>query len=109
MPRKTSSPPVTERSPSSFWFAKHFRLSAQFEGGTISSDGGALLWREVDRRINLLPRLAACFVERRHPQLIEHQVGELFWQRVYALALAYIQIRGGWIPNTTSRPTASGL
>ena len=55
----------------------------------ISSDGGALLLREVDRRIQLLPRLAACFEDRRDPKLIEHQVSELLAQRVYALALGY--------------------
>ena len=55
----------------------------------ISCDGGALLWREVDRRINLLPRLAACCEDRRHPQLIEPRVGELVSQRVYALPLGY--------------------
>ena len=90
-PQKTSSPPLTECSQSSFSFGKHFRrqVSAQFDGGVISSDGGALLLREVDRRINLLPRLAACFEDRCDPRRIEHQVGELVSQRVYALALGY--------------------
>ena len=55
----------------------------------ISSDGGAVLLREVDRRINLLPRLADCFEDHRNPKFIEHQVGELLAQRVYALALGY--------------------
>ena len=55
----------------------------------ISSDGGALLLREVDRRIKLLPRLAACFEDRRDPRRIEHRVDELVSQRVYALALGY--------------------
>jgi hypothetical protein len=64
-------------------------VTAQFDGGMISSDGGAVLLREVDRRINLLPRLAACFEDRRDPKLIEHQVSELVAQRVYALALGY--------------------
>ena len=52
----------TECTQCSFTFAKHFRrqVSARFDGGVISSDGGALLLREVDQRIKLLPRLAAC-------------------------------------------------
>ena len=81
-PHKTSSPAITECSQSSFSFSKHFRrqVSARF-------DGGALLLREVDRRINLLPRLAACFEDRRDPRRIEHREGELVSQRVYALAL----------------------
>ena len=65
-------------------------MSARFDGGVISSDGGALLLREVDRRINLLPRLAACFEDRpRFAERIEHRVGELVSQRVYGLALGY--------------------
>ena len=81
----------TECIQCSFTFGKHFRrqVSARFDGGVISSDGGALLLREVDRRINLLPRLAACFEDRRDPERIEHQVGELVSQRVYGLALGY--------------------
>jgi len=82
---------VTECSQSSFTFGRHFRrqVSARFDGGVIRSDGGALLLREVDLRINLLPRLAACFEDRRDRRRIEHQVGELVSQRVYALALGY--------------------
>ena len=55
----------------------------------ISSDGGALLLREVDPRINLLPRLAACFEDGRDSRRIEQRVGELVSQRVYGLALGY--------------------
>ncbi len=90
-PQKTSRPPITECSQSSFSFGKHFRrqVSTRFDGGVISSDGGALLLREVDRRIKLLPRLAVCFEDRRDPRRIEHRVAELVSQRVYALALGY--------------------
>ena len=90
-PHKTSSPTVTECSESSFTFTRYFRrqVSARFDGGVISSDGGGLLLREVDRRINLLPRLAACFEDGRDSRRIEHRVGELVSQRVYGLALGY--------------------
>ena len=88
-PPKTSSPPVTECSQSSFTFGKHYRrqVSARFDGGVIRSDGGALLLREVDRRINLLPRLAFCFEDHRERRSIEQRVEELVSQRVSALAL----------------------
>lgn len=55
----------------------------------MTSDGGGLLLRRTDRRINLLPRLAACFVDRRNPFYISHSVRELIAQRVYGLALGY--------------------
>ena len=90
-PQAESSPLSTECTQSSFTFAKHFRrqVSVRFDGGVISSDGGALLLREVDQRINLLPRLAACFEDGRDSRRIEHRVGELVSQRVYGLALGY--------------------
>ena len=74
----------TECTQCNFTFAKHFRrhVSARFDGGVISSDGGALLLREVDQCINLLPRLAACFEDGRDSRRIEHRVGELVSQRV---------------------------
>jgi len=74
-----------------FEFGKHYRrrVTAQFDGGTISSEGGAMLLREVDRRLNLLKRLAACFRDHRDAERSEHSVGELVSQRVYGLALGY--------------------
>jgi len=62
---------------------------ARFDGGSISSDGGGLLLREVDRRARILQRFAECFVDYRRPDLIEHTVSELVSQRVYGLALGY--------------------
>jgi len=61
----------------------------RFDGGRITSDGGGLLLREVDRGIGLLDRLAACFTDYRNPSSIEHSVSELVAQRVYGLALGY--------------------
>jgi len=82
---------MTECNQSSFSFSSHFsrRVMAGFDGGTITSDGGALLLREVDRRIHLLGRLAECFADHRRPELIEHGVAEMVSQRVYGLALGY--------------------
>jgi len=62
---------------------------AEFNGGTISSDGGALLLRETNRRINLLGRFSQCFLDGRNPALIEHRIEEMLAQRVYGLALGY--------------------
>jgi Transposase DDE domain group 1 len=72
-------------------FERHFSRSvvARFDGGTMTSDGGALLLRETERRLNLLPRLAACFHDERDSRYISHSVQELIAQRVYGLALGY--------------------
>src|SRR5512135_2958458 len=64
-------------------------IVARFDGGTISSDGGAFLLRQTDRRLNLLPRLAECFLDGRNSDLVEHSVLEMLSQRVYGLALGY--------------------
>jgi hypothetical protein len=82
---------MTECNQSRFEFATHFRreVVGEFTGGTISSDGGALLLRETDRRMNLLPRLAGCFLDGRNPGLVKHEVGQMLSQRVYGLALGY--------------------
>lgn len=62
---------------------------AAFDGGHLSSDGGALLLREVDARFGVARRLAQCFTDHRHKDLIEHSVEELLRQRLYGLALGY--------------------
>src|SRR3954453_18247968 len=62
---------------------------AGFDGGDISSDGGALLLREAERLTGVIRQFAACFTDRRNPDLVEHTVEELIAQRVYALALGY--------------------
>ncbi|MCW5983490.1 MAG: IS1380 family transposase [Bryobacteraceae bacterium] len=62
---------------------------ANFDGGDLTSDTGGLARREVDARIGLLRRFAACFQDHRRPELVEHSVAELVAQRVYGLALGY--------------------
>jgi hypothetical protein len=60
-----------------------------FDGGTISSDAGGLLLREVEERTRIIEQFAACFVDFRDPELVEHTVQELVAQRIFGLALGY--------------------
>ena len=64
-------------------------VRASFDGGRISSDGGGLLLREVERHTRIIERLAGCFTDHRDAGRIEHELGTLVGQRVYALALGY--------------------
>lgn len=64
-------------------------VRADFDGGRISSDGGGLLLREVERHTRVIARLAGCFTDHRAAGRIEHEVSTLVAQRVYALALGY--------------------
>ena len=65
------------------------RMLADFDGGRITSDGGALLLRELEDRLGVLARAAACFTDHRDPELIEHSILELLTQRVFGLCLGY--------------------
>jgi Transposase DDE domain group 1 len=65
------------------------QVLADFKGGDISSDGGALLLRQTEQLTGILHQFAACFTDHRDPQLIEHPLKDLITQRVYALALGY--------------------
>jgi hypothetical protein len=82
---------MTECNQSSFGFEAlgSRKIVARFDGGTISSDGGAFLLRQTDRRLNLLPRLAECFLDGRNPNMVDHPIAEMLSQRVYGLALGY--------------------
>lgn len=62
---------------------------AQFDGGRITSDGGGILLREVEKRTHILHRLSQCFQDYRNPELIEHTLESLIKQRVYGLTLGY--------------------
>lgn len=57
--------------------------------GRTSTDGGALLLREIAQGMGLFRRLAACFVDHRDPKRIEHTVEEMVSQRVLGLACGY--------------------
>src|ERR1700733_4562260 len=82
---------MTECNQSSFGFEGSGRqeIVARFDGGTISSDGGAFLLRQVDKRLDLLKRFAECFLDGRNQSLVEHPISEMLSQRVYGLALGY--------------------
>jgi Transposase DDE domain group 1 len=64
-------------------------VRGSFDGGRISSDGGGLLLREVERHTRVIERLGGCFTDHRDAERIEHELGTLVAQRVYALALGY--------------------
>ena len=59
--------------------ALHFQAAqgrdvvARFDGGTLTSDGGAVLLREVERATGIVQQFAACFTDHRDPTRIEHR------------------------------------
>src|SRR5713101_531607 len=65
------------------------KVVADFSGGTLSSDGGALLLRQVDANLGLTQTLAQCFSDTRDQLYVDHSVQQLLAQRIYGLALGY--------------------
>jgi len=68
------------------------KVVADFSGGTLSSDGGVLLLRQVDANLGLTMALADCFADHRNQIFVDHCVRELLAQRIYGLALGYEDI-----------------
>jgi hypothetical protein len=82
---------VTEcnRKPVRFSSLERKQVVADFAGGTITSDAGGLLLREVDRRLGLTRALADAIPDPRAPLLIQHEQHTMIAQRVLGIALGY--------------------
>ena len=65
------------------------KVEVDFGGGYLSSDGGGLVLRELERHSGLIRALADCFVDHRDPRYIEHSVEQLLAQRIHGLTLGY--------------------
>jgi hypothetical protein len=65
------------------------KVNVGFDGGLMSSDAGVLLLREVERRLGLAARLAACIPDRRDPERISHGLDEMLRLRMFAIAAGY--------------------
>ncbi len=88
-PLTASLPTDCKEQPLLFQDLGSRRVVADFSGGTLSSDGGALLLRQVDINLGLTQSLARCFVDHRRQVFVDHGVQEMLAQRIYGLALGY--------------------
>jgi Transposase DDE domain group 1 len=72
-------------------FAKLGRreIDVRFDGGNVSSDGGLLLLRQVERRLGLLKAVAQVLPDPRNPWLVQHTTEQLLRQRVFGLCQGY--------------------
>ena len=64
-------------------------IEANFEGGALSSDGGLMLLRQLDRRIGLSKAVAEALHDPRNPERITHELRDLVAQRLYGLCCGY--------------------
>lgn len=65
------------------------RVEVDFAGGTLTSDGGLLLLREVDQRLDLIRRAAEIIPDPRNPLYVVHQQAEMLTSRIFGIASGY--------------------
>lgn len=72
-------------------FARIFgkKVEADFDGGTLTSDGGALFLREVEAQVGVIDRIVAALRDRRHASYVQHSLRDLLRQRVFQIACGY--------------------
>src|SRR3712207_2734758 len=64
-------------------------IIARFDGGQLSSDGGLLALREVERRLGIVERLAACIDDPRAPERVRHGIADILRFRMLMIAAGY--------------------
>jgi len=67
----------------------HKKVTADFDGGDVSSDGGLLFLREVESKVKIIKRITDVLNDKRHPGYVKHQIIELLTQRVFQVASGY--------------------
>src|ERR1700747_2268326 len=72
---------------------------ARFDGGTLSSEGGLLALREIERRLGLADRLAGCLRDPRMPEKVVHRVAEIIRFRMLMIAAGYDRTLQGVCPG----------
>jgi hypothetical protein len=65
------------------------KVSVAFDGGLLSSNGGVLVLRDVERRLGLAELLAGCLKDRRDPSRTEHELVEMLRLRMFLIAAGY--------------------
>ena len=65
------------------------KITAAFDGGRISSDGGVMLLALAERRIGIADRLAAEITDRRDPTRVVHALSDILRARILAIACGY--------------------
>ena len=72
-----------------FTSSKRRSVEGRFDGGEVSSDGGLILMREVDRRLGLIKSVASRISDKRQKGKVRHEVATLLRQRVMALCAGW--------------------
>ncbi len=82
---------MTDSTTLPFWFpaVSRKKITAAFDGGRITSDGGVMLLALAERRLGIANRLAGLFPDQRDPSRITHDVADMIRARILAIACGY--------------------
>src|SRR5580692_8629513 len=88
------------------------KITAAFDGGRMSSDGGVMLLSLAERRLGVAERLARCIADRRDPSRIAHKIADMIRARIFAICCGYedaddLDVDSG--RDLCSQPTLSRL
>src|SRR3954465_13114116 len=75
--------------PFAFPSVRSKKLTAAFDGGRLTSDGGILLLAQAARRLGIADKLAAVIPDRRDPSRVVHPLPEILLARILAIACGY--------------------
>ncbi len=76
-------------APFSFPAVRSKKITAAFDGGRLSSDGGVMLLAQAERRLGIAVRLAALIPERRDPARVTHAMADMIRARIFTIACGY--------------------
>ena len=65
------------------------KVTADFTGGEVSSDGGVLILREIVERIGIIDKFSEAIKDTRHQSYISHDIKMLLNQRILQIACGY--------------------
>src|SRR5215213_9298924 len=103
------------------------KITAAFDGGRLSSNGGVMLLAQAERRLGIAERLARFIPDRRVPERVKHAIPDMIRARIFAIACGYedcndfgplrsdpaFKLACGHLPETgadlASQPTLSRL
>ena len=65
------------------------KITADFDGGRLTSDGGVMLLVMAERRLGIAARLARLVPDRRDPTRVTHTLADMIRARIFAIAMGY--------------------
>jgi hypothetical protein len=89
MPQTTPAGCVDSAAAFSFPAVRSKKVTAAFDGGRLTSDGGVLVLAQAERMMGICQRLAACIADPRDPGRVVHRLEDILRASIFAIACGY--------------------